>query len=181
MQLQFKKCSFSDLVILIDISKKTFKDAFEKDNNPSDFKIYVNAAFEKKNILNQLENKNTSFYFVFKDEQLVGYMKLNVNEAQTDIKSDDSIELERIYVLQEFQGQQIGRRMVAKAITMARYQKKKYIWLGVWEKNTEAIRFYEKQGFVKFNTHPYYIGKDKQTDWLMRYDLTNAQEDYKTH
>lgn len=176
MHLKIKKCTLSDLNALIQISKKTFVDAFEKDNNPTDFKEYVDIAFEESNLLNQLKNRDSSFYFVFKKEQCVGYMKLNVREAQTEIVSDNTIELERIYVIQEFQGQRIGEFMLKEAIQVASAQNKKYLWLGVWEKNLSAIRFYKKKGFEKFNTHPYYIGKDKQTDWLMKHDLTNFQE-----
>jgi len=157
MQLSFHKCVLSDLDELVNLSRKTFVDAFEKYNNPKDFKNYIGFAFEKSNIASQLQNLNPSFYFVFKGGKLVGY----------------SIELERIYVLHKFQGQQIGQQMLREAIKLALQFNKEYMWLGVWEKNPEAIRFYQKYGFTKFDTHPYYIGKDKQTDWLMRYDLTN--------
>ncbi|MFK7813274.1 MAG: GNAT family N-acetyltransferase [Maribacter sp.] len=171
MSLSFQKCSFSDLDNLIEISRKTFVDAFEKDNDPIDFKNYINVAFEKNTISGQLKNTNSFFYFVYKDELLVGYFKLNVNDAQTDIESEESIELERIYVLQEFQGKQIGKEMLQEAIRLAVLHNKVYLWLGVWEHNIDAIRFYERNGFTKFDTHPYYIGKDKQTDWLMRVEI----------
>lgn len=173
MQLHFQKCTLSDLNTLVQISKKTFVDAFEVDNNSDDFKTYIDSAFEKSKIAEQLNNLNSSFYFVFKDAQLMGYFKLNENDAQTDISLPETIELERIYVLEEFQGQQIGKEMLREALKLASDLSKRYIWLGVWEKNTDAIRFYEKYGFLKFDTHPYYIGKDKQIDWLMRFDITN--------
>lgn len=171
MHLRFQKCTFSDLDELIKISRRTFVDSFEKDNDPNDFKNYIDSAFEKNNIASQLNNGNSYFYFVFKDEQLVGYFKLNIEDAQTDIKSKESIELERIYVHQKFQGQQIGKFILQEAINLASQQNKTYIWLGVWEKNLDAIRFYQKYSFTKFDTHPYYIGKDEQTDWLMRYEI----------
>ncbi len=151
-------------------------EAFEKDNDPEDFQNYVNKAFEETNIEQQLQNRDSSFYFAFKGEQLVGYLKLNENTAQTDIKLKESVELERIYVLKEFQGNQIGEHILKEAINLASQRQKSFIWLGVWQKNVGAIRFYEKHGFVKFGTHPYFIGNDEQTDWLMRYDLINFQE-----
>ena len=172
MQLHFKKCTLTNLDELVEISKATFVSAFEKDNNPEDFKSYIDSAFEKTHIAKQLSNINSYFYFVFKEEQLVGYFKLNTTDAQTDIESDESIELERIYVLDEFQGMRIGEKVVQEAIYLASQQYKKYMWLGVWEKNLAAIKFYERNGFKKFDTHPYYIGKDKQTDWLMRVEVT---------
>lgn len=171
MQLHFKKCTLTNLEELVEISRETFINAFEKDNNPEDFKNYISSAFEKTVIAKQLSNRNSFFYFVFNNEQLVGYFKLNTADAQTDIKLEDTIELERIYVLKEYQGQQIGAKILQEAINLATQQNKKYMWLGVWENNLEAIRFYEKHLFTKFDTHPYYIGKDKQTDWLMRVEI----------
>ncbi len=174
MPLHFKKCTSRELDELVEISRKTFVDSFEKDNDPEDFKNYIEAAFEKSNIAKQLRNPCSYFYFSFKDGQLAGYFKLNIEDAQTDINSEEAIELERIYVLKDFQGQQIGKHMLQEAIKLASQFEKKYMWLGVWEKNTDAIRFYQKNGFIKFDTHPYYIGKDKQTDWLMRVELKKA-------
>ncbi len=45
-----------------------------------------------------------------------------------------------------------------------------WLWLGVWEKNEPAILFYEKQGFVPFDTHGFMLGNDLQTDILMRWN-----------
>jgi len=171
MNLSYKICTLKDLQILVEISIKTFVSAFEKQNNPEDFKTYMDNAFSKEKLKKELIDENTSFYFVYNEKDLVGYFKLNEKESQTEPLGNSSIEIERIYVLDEFQGQQIGKQLLFKIIEKANQDNLSFIWLGVWEKNTAAIRFYERNGFVKFNTHPYYIGNDKQTDWLMRLDL----------
>ena len=173
MEKRLQKCSLSELDDLVQISKKTFIDAFEKDNAPDDFKSYIGFAFGREKLLSELKDSNSSFYFAHQDEVLAGYFKLNRNDAQTDLKQKESIELERIYVLEQFQGMKIGEWMLAQAISLARTEQKQFLWLGVWEKNTRAVKFYEKHGFIKFGKHPYYIGADKQMDWLMRYDLIN--------
>jgi ribosomal protein S18 acetylase RimI-like enzyme len=131
----------------------------------------MDRAFSKEQLKKELLNENVSFYLTYKDENLVGYCKLNEKEAQTEPFGNTSLEIERIYVLNEFQGQQFGKQMLLKIIETAKGKNLEFIWLGVWEKNTAAIRFYERHGFVKIGTHPYYIGNDKQTDWLMRLDL----------
>ena len=79
--------------------------------------------------------------------------------------------MERIYVVNTHQGKHIGTWMMQRIIEQAKNENKNYIWLGVWEHNTKAIDFYEKHGFVKFGTHSFTIGTDKQTDWLLRLDL----------
>ncbi len=173
MRHRLQKCSLSELDDLVRISKKTFADAFEKDNDSNDFKAYIDFAFDKEKILSELNDSNTSFYFAYRDEFLAGYFKLNRSDAQTDLKLKESIELERIYVLEQFQGMKMGQWMLTRAIILAKKEQKQFIWLGVWEENSRAVQFYEKYGFVKFGKHPYYIGADKQMDWLMRHDLIN--------
>lgn len=161
----------NDLNVLIDISRDTFIHAFEKQNNPEDFWNYINEAFNENAMIEQLLNKNSEFYFVYLKNVLVGYFKLNKNEAQTEQFAKRSVELERIYVLKDFQNQGIGKHILEKAINIAKTNKATFIWLGVWDKNKNAVRFYELHGFKKFGSHAFYIGKDKQTDWLMKKKL----------
>ena len=172
MELELRKCALSDLENLVWISKKTFVSTFEKDNDPKDFKQYVEFAFNEKKIKDELLNPASHFYFVFEADQLIGYLKLNEAKAQTDVQDESSIELERIYVLKKHQGKRAGRWMLEKAIQWSRNQEGIcYIWLGVWEHNTKAIQFYERNGFRKFSEHSFFIGKDEQIDWLMRLDF----------
>ena len=172
MELTLHHCSIADLDQLELISRKTFTEAFAAQNNPKDFEHYLNTALTSETLANELAHPHTSFYFVRNPKETVGYIKINDAKAQTDIHDKSSYELERIYVLSGNQGHGIGEWMIEKVVYLAQEAKKDYIWLGVWEENTAAIRFYEKKGFVKFGKHPYYIGKDKQMDWLMKLDLT---------
>jgi len=171
MPYRLQKCTLSELDNLVQISKKTFVDAFEKDNDPVDFQSYIGYAFDREKILKELVDVNSAFYFAYKGGVLAGYFKLNSNDSQTDLKLKEAIELERIYVLEQFQGMKLGQWMLDQAINLAKKAQKQFIWLGVWEHNPKAINFYQKHGFEKFGKHPYYIGTDKQMDWLMRYDL----------
>ena len=170
--LAIQKCEEHDLDLLISISRQTFKDAFEHQNNPEDFKTYLNSSFSKEKLSLELQNPDSEFYFVFVNDKIAGYFKVNQYGAQTDVKDADTIELERIYVLNEFQGKGIGKELMNAVKEIALEAEKKFLWLGVWEKNEGAIRFYQKNGFSKFGTHPYPIGDDVQTDWLMRFDLS---------
>lgn len=171
MELYVALCSVNNLDTLIQLAKHTFIEAFEEKNNPDDFKEYLESAFNREVVLKDLKNTNTFYYFVYRNAIKVGYFKVNLEDSQTDIKDSNAMELERIYVLKKFQGQHIGSWILQWVINMARSKNKGYLWLGVWEQNAHAIAFYESHGFVKFGTHPYYIGRDRQTDWLMKYNL----------
>ncbi|WP_299526473.1 GNAT family N-acetyltransferase [uncultured Lutibacter sp.] len=171
MDLSFKKCTLENLVKLVEISKSTFINAFEKDNNPLDFNSYIDFAFSQEKIKSELLNSNSTFYFTYFKNELVGYFKLNENEAQTEKFNKKTIELERIYVLKKFQNKQLGKHILLEIIRIVKTKQVSFLWLGVWEKNLAAIRFYERYNFKKFDTHFYYIGNDKQTDWLMKLDF----------
>jgi ribosomal protein S18 acetylase RimI-like enzyme len=171
MNLTYEKCTIADLDVLVNISRDTFVTAFEKDNNPEDFWNYINKAFNENAMVEQLLNVNSAFYFVYLKNVLVGYLKLNKNQAQTEKFAKRSMELERIYVLKDFQNQGIGKLMLLKAIDIGKQTKATFLWLGVWQENKNAVRFYESHGFKIFGSHPYYLGNDKQTDWLMKKKL----------
>ena len=168
MIITYKICEIDDLETLIDIAKTTFIDAFEKDNNPDDFEAYVTSAFSKERFKSELLHPNCTFYFAYVDDTLIGYFKLNEKEAQNEQFGQVTMELERIYILEAFQRQGLGDQLLHKAMEIAKGKKVDFLWLGVWEHNNDAIRFYEKHKFTKFDTHPYYLGNDKQTDWLLK-------------
>jgi ribosomal protein S18 acetylase RimI-like enzyme len=101
----------------------------------------------------------------------VGYLKINFGASQTELKDNEALEIERIYVLQAFHGKKLGQALYEKAISIAKEMKVKYVWLGVWEQNHRALQFYKKNGFVPFDTHIFKLGNDEQTDIMMKLAL----------
>jgi len=161
----------SDIDALLSLSLKTFYDAFEHLNNPEDFEAYTSVAFTREKLLLEINNPDSAFYFAMIDDENVGYIKLNYASAQTEFKDNDAVEVERIYVLASQQGKQIGQQLINFAIAKAVEDGLKYIWLGVWEHNINAQRFYERSGFKAFSSHQFVLGKDVQTDILMKREL----------
>lgn len=169
--LTYRKCDLNDLEALTSISRNTFVEAYEANNDPDDFKTYIDSAFTSQQMKAELHNPNSDFYFIYIEKTLVGYFKLNEKEAQGEDYGHQSLELSRIYLLKEFQGQDIGRMTLSKIIKLAKEDHKSWLWLSVWQLNEDAVRFYERHGFKKFDTQIFYVGKDAQMDWLMRLDL----------
>lgn len=122
----FEKLSPADLRELMRISRQTFTDAFGNDNNPEDLEVYLNSAFGEENLRQELLNPLSEFYFGKLQGITVGYFKVNLGDAQTDFKEEDAMELERIYVVREFQNQRIGQKMLDAVIEMAIQRKMRY-------------------------------------------------------
>jgi ribosomal protein S18 acetylase RimI-like enzyme len=166
--IEINKVSMSNAATLLQLSRETFFDAFLRLNNPADMEAYASTAFTFDRFERELNNPYSDFYFALVGGSIAGYIKLNYNSAQTDLQDPNALEIERIYVLNKFQGRQIGKQLIDLAIQTAINKKLKYVWLGVSEHNTKAINFYNSKGFVQFGSHPFMLGSDEQTDILMR-------------
>ena len=155
------------------IGRQTFYETFSTGNTQENMQKYLDERFSIEKLTAELNDKNAIFYFAQLENKIVGYLKINFGDSQTELKDDKSLEIERIYVIKEFQGKKIGQILYDKAIEIAKQKDADYIWLGVWEENPRAIKFYKKNGFVEFDKHIFKLGNDEQTDIMMKLKLTN--------
>ena len=160
-----------DLQDLKRIGEEAFTESFASVNNPDDFKKYLKEAFDLNTLRRELLNPESRFFFLHAGGIHLGYSKINTGGAQTELREAGGMEIERIYVLKAHQGKGLGAWMLKRFQAIAREEGKTYLWLGVWEENHDAIRFYKQHGFVTFDKHPYYVGSDRQMDWMMRLEL----------
>lgn len=171
--LEIKKVTIKDIDQLQKIGKNTFFETFSAANTEENMKRYLDEEFSVKKLTNELNDQFAEFYFATIDNKVIGYLKLNFGQSQTELKDDKAIEIERIYVLKEFHGKKVGQLLYDKAIQISRQKNANYVWLGVWEKNPRAINFYNKNGFVEFDKHLFKLGDDEQTDIMMKLILKN--------
>lgn len=169
--MKIRKVNIQEVEKLKEIGKLTFAETFSSENSEEDMREYLEEGFSTKKLKTELTDKNTEFYFAELENKVIGYLKVNFGQSQTEIKDKNALEIERIYVLKEFHGKKIGQNLYNKAIELAKEKNTEYVWLGVWEQNSRAIRFYEKNGFVAFDKHIFQLGKDKQTDIMMKLKL----------
>ncbi|CAL67045.1 GNAT family N-acetyltransferase [Christiangramia forsetii] len=166
--IQIKEVTFKDIDQLQQIGKQTFTDTFGSQNSPAFMEEYLKKSFSRDKVSEEISDKNSEIYFAEIDKNIVGYLKVNFDQSQTELKDRNALEIERLYVIKKYLGKKIGQALYDKAINIARHKNLQYVWLGVWEENPRAIRFYEKNGFEKFDKHIFDLGGDKQTDILMK-------------
>lgn len=168
IKLQIRKASINDVSVLKTIGRQTFYETFQNTNTEENLAKYLEDSFDDEKLKAELSNPSSRFYFAYKEDRVVGYLKVNFGQAQTEFRHEGWFEIERIYVLEEFWGRSIGQALLDFALALASEQKSLYVWLGVWEKNYRAIRFYEKNGFLPFDKHIFQVGNDPQWDLLMK-------------
>jgi ribosomal protein S18 acetylase RimI-like enzyme len=175
-KIEIKKVTIVDIENLQNIGRQTFYETFAEANTEEDMQKYLNENFSTTKLKAELINPDSEFYFAITGKKVVGYLKINLGQAQTELKVKNALEIERIYVLNEFHGKQVGQVLYNKAIQVAKQYHVDVLWLGVWEENPRAIRFYLKNGFEEFDKHIFKLGNDEQTDIMMKLELNKYDE-----
>ena len=175
-QIIIRKADINDLSALRNIGIQTFIEAFSKQNTDENMRNYLEEKFSTEQLSKELANPDSLFFFAEEKQQVIGYLKLNTGDSQTETQPEPALEIERIYVLQAFHGKQVGQLLYNRAIEVAKDLGVPYIWLGVWEENLRAIQFYRKNGFAEFGKHIFKLGDDEQTDIMMKRMIQSASE-----
>jgi ribosomal protein S18 acetylase RimI-like enzyme len=166
-----RKATQTDLGDLLHMARTAFLQAFTADNKPENVAAYLVQAFTLAQFEKELAHPASTFFVAELEGEIIAYTKVNLVPAQTDVNDPDSLEVARLYVLEDHLGSGLGKKLLEKAMEFAKQNQKKYLWLGVWEHNSRAIRFYEKNGLRIFGSHPFPFGDEVQTDYLMRIDF----------
>ena len=169
--LQLSEADFADLASLLDLAQTSFVQAFTEGNKPENVQAYLSQAFTSVQLEKEWRNPASTFLLASLEGRLVGYTKVNLAAAQTDVQDPDSLEVARLYTLEEVWGKGVGQFLLDAALAFAKEKGKTFVWLGVWEHNARAIRFYEKNGLRIFGSHPFPFGDEIQNDWLMRVEV----------
>lgn len=171
VNIHIKKVTLNNINQLQKIGKQTFYETFSDGNTAENMTKYLDEGFSIEKLTTEISDNNAEFYFAALDEKIIGYLKLNFGQSQTELRDDKALEIERIYVLKDFHGKNIGQILYDKAIQVAKQKNADYVWLGVWEENPRAINFYKKNGFIEFDKHIFKLGNDEQTDIMMKLKL----------
>ncbi len=166
MEATIRYATMQDAPLIAELSRTTFVEAFGAQNSKADMDKFLNEIFTMENLIAEVANTCHTFFLVVVDGDVAGYVKLRENEHE-----DGLLEIARIYVLESFIGKGAGKTLLNECLQIAKQKNKRTIWLGVWEKNERAIYFYQSFGFQKYGEHPFVLGNDVQTDWLMKKTL----------
>ncbi|MEZ4827822.1 MAG: GNAT family N-acetyltransferase [Bacteroidia bacterium] len=154
--------------LVAQISRQSFDEAFSPTNDQDDMADYMDTAFTEGQIAEELEDVQNTFLLCSTKEGACGISKLRRGvPAPEKIGNATSIELQRLYVIEKAHGKGVGRALLEKSMEIARKEGVAYIWLGVWEHNPKAIRFYQNMGFEFCGSHDFVLGRDVQTDLEM--------------
>ncbi len=163
----------ADAAMLAALGARTFQETFAADNRPEDMAVYMAEAYGEAQQRQQLGAADGAYLIGEIDRTPAAYVYLRaaplpaaIAEA-AGIGDGPTIEIVRFYVDAPFHGRGIAPVMMDAAIAEAVRRGGVTLWLGVWERNARAIRFYEKAGFTDGGAHTFLLGSDLQHDRVM--------------
>lgn len=162
-----KKVTAADVMQLQAISRETFKATFDPFTKPGDMQAFLKADYATDKLLKEIANPDSRFFFLIVKKEVAGYLKVNVGQAQTERVESNALEVERIYLREKFQHHGLGLVLIKYAEKLARQENKDFMWLGVYEKNLNAQKFYTKDGFKRVSQHTFQVGDDPQSDFIL--------------
>lgn len=165
----------NDVPLLQQIGRQTFSDTFSEFNTPENMNHYLDENFKKEKVEAEIRDPKAESILLYDHDRCIGFARLRHSENPVGIQGE-AIEIERIYSLKDYIGAGVGSSLMQECLRRAEQKNCQVIWLGVWEHNLRAVRFYEKYGFEKFGDHVFMLGTDPQTDWLMKKKLNPKTE-----
>lgn len=170
---RIRRGKIEDAEHLAPLAIKIFNDTFADHplNKPDDMQTYIAEAFSLEQTRSELTDNQTIVFIVEACDEMIGFAKLREHSAENCVSDSDPIEIQRFYIAHGFHGQGVAQKLMDECLSEARKRNYQTIWLGVWEHNYRAQRFYEKLDFKKIGTHVFQLGSDPQIDWVMEKKL----------
>lgn len=174
--IEIRQATKEDAEMLKNLCYQTFWDAFHEHpkNSPEDMADYMATAFSLEQIKTELADTQNIFLIAEIENEAAGYAKLIVESREEPIKATKPLELARLYSHQKFLGKGVGAKLMEKSFAIAERLNCNAMWLGVWEFNPRAQKFYEKYDFRVIGQHIFQLGNDAQTDLIMIKNLTDS-------
>ena len=172
MEISTRRATLADAEILSNLSKATFYDTFTGTCTEEDMQWFLEDTFNIGLVRQELANEDDKFFLALANGTAVGYLRFMEDYSNFPLMEKwKSLELKRIYVLKDFQGKGIAQILLNLVIEYAKENNYDVVYLGVWEHNIRAQKFYLKSGFVDSgHTHGFPIGNTPQTDnWLWKF------------
>lgn len=172
MEITIRRILIAEAPALSKMAKQTFYDTFTGTCTEEDMQAFLEQYYNLEQIRKELSNQDDYCFFAEINGEPVGYIRFMEDSSNfAEVNKWKSLELKRLYILKEYHGKGIAQKLMEFFIAFADEYQYELAWLGVWEYNFRAQKFYSKYGFINSgHTHDFPIGDTPQTDiYLWRF------------
>lgn len=156
-----------DAPTLARFARRVFEETFAADNDPTDLATYLNRAFGEVIQRAELDESNVSALVIEQGGEWAGYTLVRHGVPHRLTTGSNPLYLQRFYVDRRWHGHGVAPLLMDAVMRLAQEGQHDVVWLSTWERNTRALRFYEKQGFEDVGGETFLLGTDLQDDRVL--------------
>jgi ribosomal protein S18 acetylase RimI-like enzyme len=166
--MQFRSAVPADAAEIAAFMTRNFLATYGHSSSPENIQQAVHDYYGIDAQYADLANENIINCLCIMDNKIAGLAQVKPPKTETDLQH---FELSRFYVDVPYHGKGIAPALMQETLTQLREKSATQVWLSVWQEARQAIRFYQKQGFVISGDIVFMIGADPMKDWLMTKQL----------
>jgi ribosomal protein S18 acetylase RimI-like enzyme len=157
-RIQIHPAMPKDAAIIAQLGQLTFRQTFGHLFSPEALNAYLNGTFDVEKIYNSLQKPSNRYFLAYFEKTPIGYAKVKIDSTAPEIQAKRPVQLQKLYILQDFIAKNIGAALLKQILEMPEVQASDPLWLVVLQSNERAIRFYEKFGFANHCEYFHQIG-----------------------
>ncbi|GHN03059.1 N-acetyltransferase [Cytophagales bacterium WSM2-2] len=166
--IKIRKAKIEEIPAVRELAIEVYTDTFAEHNTPENLQAFFKDSYDLEKFKTEFYEPEAQLYIALDDLKIIGFLRLRNNNEVDKYLGANHVELQRLYIHRDYHGSSVSKMFMDEAVKYAKSKKHEWIWLGVWEKNFRAQKFYTKWGFEKFSEHVFQMGDDPQVDWLLK-------------
>lgn len=166
--IRIRKAKIEEVPAIRELAIEVYTDTFADSNTPENLQAFFRDSYDLEKFKTEFYEADSVLYIALDNLKIIGFLRLRKSNEVAHLLGTNTIELHRMYIHRDYHGTAVARKLIEQAFEYAKKKNYEWMWLGVWEKNPRAQKFYAKWGFERFSEHIFQMGDDPQTDWLLK-------------
>ncbi len=180
MVTRVRRARIEDAGIVAAVAAETFELACPPGTAPEAIAAFIAEHLSEQRFAGYLASPERTVLLADVDGEIAGYSMLVAAdpadpEVAAVVTARPTAEISKCYVRANFHGLGVSTALMERSIAAADEAGAITVWLGVNQRNSRAIRFYEKSGFRRVGTKHFLVGDELHDDFVLERPLSATE------
>ncbi len=166
--VHYRDAEVSDAAALADFQRETFLATFGHLYSEADKAAYLAATYGARLQAAEIMDAATWHRLAFVGARMIGFAKAGAFKLPMEPEGSSVRELHRLYVTEDAKGAGVAAALMDWAMARARAEGADAMYLGVYQHNIRAQRFYRRHGFEIVGEYFFNVGQARDPEFIMR-------------
>ncbi|KAF1017644.1 MAG: Spermidine/spermine N(1)-acetyltransferase [Stenotrophomonas maltophilia] len=166
--LQIRRATLADVDALSAIAIATYTETWGDSYPPQDLHHFMQARYSATPQRAELSDPRSAVWLLLDAGTVVGYLAAGANTLPHADARDGDIELKRLYILAAHHNGGHGARLMVAFLDWLDTPQRRTLWVGVWEENFGAQRFYARYGCEKVGEYDFIVDDSRDREFILR-------------